>query len=213
MLEQRIAFQKLIHSKRQLGYFHEAVRSFGGDLEECLAFNFVFYAGGTYKCQWTRTFDIYSADNERQTGRWVVEQDKLRCETLKGDDEEVGTAGCLMVMYAQPGRIFRLPLCDVIKGRTSDDTKAFSWELAARGKDATGRPEPEALPLGEERTRVVEERGAAPLQAPSVSPNARFVEVDGDMVEVSGDIVEIYPEEKWAQLMRCRLRFGLMGHS
>jgi len=57
--------------------------------------------------------------------------------------------------------------------------------------------------------------GAAEEAAPGArggglaDEDARFVEVDGDVVEVSADIRKNYPEEQWAKLMRCRLRFGL----
>mmetsp|Transcript_60681 Transcript_60681/g.109339 ORF Transcript_60681/g.109339 Transcript_60681/m.109339 type:complete len:240 (-) Transcript_60681:67-786(-) len=197
-LDCRIRFNKLIRKQGTVTYHHSAVRRMGDDFEECVAYQFEFFAAGSYELIWNRSFGQWSAANERQAGRWHIEGDKLRCETIAGPEDEDGK-----VRYAAAGRISELPLETVLKGNTAEDDMTPIWEYQVRGQ-----PIPETmLPTCIPRQEFSEQQDQPAVT--SQADDALFVEVDGDWHEVSADIRDNYPEEQWERLMRCRVRFGI----
>lgn len=199
-LAHRLRVGRLLQEKGQVSYHHSAVRELGQEFEECVSYQFEFRRVRRYIMQWTRTFDGWTADNERQVGSWRIVGDRLCCESSQGPAAD---EGC--VRYARPGLVFELPVEDVLRGHTVADDRTPAWEYAARGLPLPGHREPEPTPM------------LADLQEPlvrtvaAVRPEARFVEVDGEMHEVCGDIREHWPEAEWSRLMRVRLRFGIHG--
>lgn len=191
-LEHRIAFRKAL-AQGALSYHHCGVRSMGCDFEECVAYQFNFSHDGTFKAQWNRSFGQWSAANERQSGRWSVIGDLLECVTTQGPEV---ADGC--VLYAPAGRVFRLPVATVLSGNTSADNATPAWEYQVRGTPA---------PETEVKFETAVQQDDNPIV--QLHPNARFVEIDGELHEVSGDIVDNYPDSEWERLMRCRIRFGL----
>jgi hypothetical protein len=194
-LAHRIRFHKLVRKAGSVGYHHSAVRAFGQDFEECVAYQFEFFADGSYTLQWNRSFGQWSASNQRQVGSWNVVGENLVCESVAGPkvpDNEV--------RYAPGGLIFALPIESVCMGNTAaDGNDVYSWEYGIRG---------EPVPEIKKTFWEVEEHDARAQVLPQ-DPNARYVEIDGDLHEVSGDIRERYPEADWQRLMQCRVRFGL----
>lgn len=204
-LEYRIRFQKKLCERAAspyptLPYHHSTVRDYGG-MEECLSFTFAFCRDGSYSLHWFK--EGLTSDNEQQHGFWRVVGDAVLCETLP----PVQAPDIHQLRFAEPGRIFEVPVDAVLAGTTTSDGQLAGWELAARGLRAdtsvsitaplTEPPAPEANLA--DLTRLAQLLPRA---------DARFVEVDGEMHQVSNDIVENWPEADWARLMRCRLRFG-----
>jgi hypothetical protein len=202
-LKDHASFNRQLFEEGKVVFCYNAVRPLGVDFEESVGYNFMFAPDRTYRMQWTRTFDAWSSQSEQQFGKWNVLLDEIACETL----EPLEQAGDREVRYAPAGYKFRIPVKDILvaEGRyytVPDGSPAETWEMPARN----GKYEA-ATSVNCSWSRV-EEVTAPP---PPVRLDARFVEVDGDMVEVSGDIVENWPEHDWERLMRCRLRFGIIG--
>uniref|UniRef100_A0A7S1B1U8 Uncharacterized protein n=1 Tax=Noctiluca scintillans TaxID=2966 RepID=A0A7S1B1U8_NOCSC len=201
-LVNRMRFHKHVRENGVVSYYHGGVRSFGEDFEECVAYSFEFFESGTYHLQWTRGFGQWSAANERQIGVWWVQGSNVCCKSRDGPEV---ADGC--VRYAPAGRVFELDVDGVLSGNTVADGTALVWEFHIRGSpvpcfhDATNERSPDL----DHHVRSI----PAPL---SLRSDARFVEIDGDVLEVSGDIKANYPESDWQRLMRCRARFGLLGH-
>lgn len=217
-LQERIRFNRLVHSKGSISYHHNGCRSFGDDFEESVAFQFDFLANRTYNLQWSRSFGQWTAANERQIGGWVISGDRLCCNTVEGPEVPEGS-----VRYAPVGRSFELRIQDILGGNSQSDEQAPAWEYKVRGVpvpehvwpsteenmcEASGGYGDQATPAAQAHSAQVTTAVARP---PPASEDSRFVEIDGDFHEVSADIRDMYPEEKWPQLMGLRLRFGLMG--
>lgn len=190
-------------------FYYNAVRPLGEDFEESVGYNFDFAPDGTYRMQWTRTFDAWSSQSEQHFGRWCLVLDHVCCETLSPKD----AASDREVRYAPPGHTFKLPLHEILDANGSyyqapPGSPAARWELPAR----TGKHEDESSPVFAGMWQAVEVApAAAEVPRTPFRPDARFVEIDGEMHEVSGDIVANWPEQDWVRLMRCRLRFGISG--
>jgi hypothetical protein len=193
-------------------YSYNAVRPLGEDFEESVNYNFLFAPGGTYTMQWARTFDAWSSQSEQHFGCWRFVEDKIHCETLEPTREVSDRE----VRFAPPGYRFSVPIEDILDalGRYFQDTVGAapkSWEIAAR----LGKPEEQAPETVAKDWQSIqaEQPSNEPRRVPQSSGNedARFVEIDGELYEVSGDIVKNRPEAEWAQLMRCRIRFGING--
>mmetsp|Transcript_21311 Transcript_21311/g.37900 ORF Transcript_21311/g.37900 Transcript_21311/m.37900 type:complete len:251 (+) Transcript_21311:23-775(+) len=202
-LEHRIRFRKALHQKGgKMASHQSAVRSFGEDFEECVAYQFDFDESGEYTLMWNCSFGQWSAANERQVGRWTVVGNMLRLESTQGPEMAEN-----QVRYAPPGRVADIPLDTLLSHGKADQQEAPIWEYQVRGK-----PIPEALV---EKAPAAKQQYALPSEiarnAPPVTNDSRFVEIDGEMYEVSGDIRSTYPEDQWERLMRVRVRFGLMG--
>eukprot|EP00931_Biecheleriopsis_adriatica_P075363 TRINITY_DN49244_c0_g1_i1.p1 TRINITY_DN49244_c0_g1~~TRINITY_DN49244_c0_g1_i1.p1 ORF type:complete len:261 (+),score=53.11 TRINITY_DN49244_c0_g1_i1:33-785(+) len=210
-LEPRIRFMQRLAEEGRVTYCYNAVRPLGEDFEESVGYSFNFAADGTYRLMWTRTFDAWSSQCEQHFGRWHVFMDYVACETTEPLEE----ASEREVRYAPPGYRFAVAIEDILSAdggffQAKDGARAKDWELPARlGK------------LDEEGSSVRTAGMWEPIQASSseaaggyrapIRSDARFVEIDGEMHEVSGDIVANWPQEEWARLMRCRLRFGISG--
>mmetsp|Transcript_3823 Transcript_3823/g.8771 ORF Transcript_3823/g.8771 Transcript_3823/m.8771 type:complete len:236 (+) Transcript_3823:30-737(+) len=197
-LEHRIGFHKEVHKTGSHAHHHHAVRSMGGDFEECVAYQFEFHSSGKFTVQWNRSFGQWSAANERQVGRWAVDGNMLRCVT-----EEGPPTSATEVMYAPAGRCFALPVALALSGRSVADDVAHSWEFEVRGS-----PVPE-IAVFSEAEGPSDQPGAPAVGIGAAAEDARFVEIDGELREVAADIRDRYPEEDWARLMGCRIRWGL----
>lgn len=215
-LKGRSHFMRSVRTAGKLPYHHSAVRNLGG-MEECITYQFCFYADGQYSLHWFR--EGLTADNEQQVGHWHVELDALACRTLPGpaeiDDKQL--------RYAPPGRIFQVPLSAVLAGQTVSDSTPARWEYAARGRRAPlafGAVEQKEsrqttrVDQLDENTIFVEIGGQVPqdhrqsTRVGQIDESARFVDIDGQVHQVSRDIMENWPEDDWHRLMRCRLRWG-----
>jgi hypothetical protein len=217
-LDHRIRFKKQL-ALGPVAFSYNAVRPLGEDFEESCGYNFEFARDGSYTMQWARTFDAWSSQSEQQFGHWSIAQDHLFCETLDPNRP----VGDREVRFAPAGYKFSVAIDDILdsKGtyfqeRTGAPPKP--WEKTAR----TGLVDENSsvLTQGMWQTETAEASpaeapaagySAAPAPAARLRAEARFVEIDGEMHEVSGDIVASRPEEQWAQLMKCRLRFGING--
>eukprot|EP00416_Gambierdiscus_australes_P034538 CAMPEP_0171117258 /NCGR_PEP_ID=MMETSP0766_2-20121228/92079_1 /TAXON_ID=439317 /ORGANISM="Gambierdiscus australes, Strain CAWD 149" /LENGTH=250 /DNA_ID=CAMNT_0011579757 /DNA_START=42 /DNA_END=794 /DNA_ORIENTATION=+ len=207
-LPQRLRFNRWLAQQGSAVYCYNAVRPLGEDFEESVSYNFTFKPGGTYRMLWARTFDAWSSQSEQHFGHWHIFLDVVRCRTLTPQEATSDRE----VRYAPPGYEFQVPLSDILEANGTYFTAplgapAAHWEQPARtGKSSStdqgvySRGMWEAVDSGS--------FNAVPLQAP-LRPNARFVEVDGELCEVSGDIVANWPEGDWVRLMRCRLRYGI----
>lgn len=200
----RLRFLQAVRQKGLLNFHHSTFRDLGG-LQESATYQFDIAADGSYVGHWSRTFDAWTSDSERQRGTWAIDGKDLVLSTLGPPaDEPTSTAygqrECERSRYAPAGRVFAIP-CDLVLTRRSDGTSALPWEYAARGlapRSSHGRSEPAAVEL-------------AP-RSPSPEPSAvHFVTIDGAPHEVSLDIVNNYPECDWERLMRVRMRFGIGG--
>lgn len=212
-----ISFRRQL-AKDPVSFSYNAVRPLAEDFEESVSYNFLFSANGTYKMQWARTFDAWSSQSEQQFGKWSVVKEEVLCETMEPDREVTETE----VRFAPPGYRFNVAIEDILssEGRYFQDKLGAPpkpWETTAR----TGKiDETAVLPKGMWQAveaspqpgvyYEVTTQAAAPFQ-PQLRADARFIEIDGEMHEVAGDIVANRPESEWAQLMRCRLRFGING--
>eukprot|EP00747_Dinoflagellata_sp_TGD_P168144 gnl/TRDRNA2_/TRDRNA2_193855_c0_seq1.p1 gnl/TRDRNA2_/TRDRNA2_193855_c0~~gnl/TRDRNA2_/TRDRNA2_193855_c0_seq1.p1 ORF type:complete len:245 (+),score=51.03 gnl/TRDRNA2_/TRDRNA2_193855_c0_seq1:51-785(+) len=207
-LEHRLRFHKLVRQKGHFSYHHSAVRSYGEDFEECVAYQFEFYANGDYSLQWNCSFGQWSAANERQVGRWTVTDDKLRLESMPGP--EIGETE---VRFAPAGRISELPVDVACSGnRQSDGESAPAWEYEVRGKPKPADEAKENANRPWSSTEAVQQHVQRdPRGVLTQDDDARFVEIDGEFYEVSGDIRNQYPEADWKRLMGFRIRFGLQG--
>jgi len=194
-LEHRIRFNKLVQEKGKIGYHHSAVRPYGQDFEECVTYQFEFFASKTYALGWNRSFGQWSAANERQVGCWEVVGNVLRCESTEGPE-----VPDRCVKYAEAGRVFELPIDTICSGNSVADAKPFHWEFQVRGTP---------IPESSMETSAFDARVWTPPAARLQNEETRFVEIDGELYEVSGDIRTNYPESDWQRLMRCRIRFGL----
>lgn len=211
-LSGRIRFMQKMHETVGLTFSYHAVRPLGEDFEESVVYNFNFSPNGTYEMQWTRTFDAWSSQSEQHFGRWTVSEDKILCETLEPDR----TVGQNEVRFAPPGYAFRIEIDDILnaKGKFFQERTGAPpkpWEIPAR----TGKLDANQGIWHEgmwQTTEVQTDNNGynATWRAP-IRADARFVEIDGEMQEVSGDIVDNFPEQDWARLMKCRLRFGISG--
>lgn len=209
-LDLRARFNLRLHEEGNVVFCYGAVRPLGEDFEESVSYNFAFLSNHTYKMQWTRTYDAWTSQTEQHFGAWHLFLDEIQCETL----EPLEATSDREVRYAPPGFKFQVPVNDILKAKgvyfeAPIGAPAATWELPAR----TGKHENEgnsATTIGKwqsvERGSTSAQTFHAPLRA-----NARFVEIDGEMHEVSGDIVDNWPETDWARLMKCRLRFGIVG--
>lgn len=209
-LELRARFNLQLHEKGKVGFYYGAVRPLGEDFEESASYNFAFLSNGTYKMQWTRTYDAWSSQTEQHFGAWHIFLDQVVCESL----EPLEAVSDREVRYAPAGYKFQVPVNDIIKAdgayfQAPLGAAAAAWELPVR----TGKHENEddsATTIGKWESVEVAPAAAQAFHAP-LRADARFVEIDGDMHEVSGDIVANWPESDWARLMKCRLRFGIVG--
>jgi hypothetical protein len=197
-LEYRIQIHKLLHEQNPILYHHCAVRSMGSDFEECVAFQFEFYPE-KYHLQWSRSFDAWSADNERQVGEWQVVGSNVRCISKAGPQTTEG-----QVRFAQAGRNFEVPVKSLLMQQTTADDVAAPWEYGARGL-----PIPYVLQESAKDAKTVESTQANSQGQGRADADARFVEVDGELHQVSADILKTYPEDQWERLMTCRVRFGI----
>jgi hypothetical protein len=209
-LECQAFFHARLHQAGKVIFYYNAVRPLGEDFEESVGYNFDFALDGTYTMQWTRTFDAWSSQSEQHFGRWRLDLDQVLCETL----EPTTATSDREVRYAAPGWIFRVPINDILEAKGSffqppAGSPAAPWELTAR----TGKYEDEATSPTYKGMWQPVQAAEATSQVPHAQfrPDARFVEIDGEMHEVSGDIVANWPEQDWVRLMRCRLRFGING--
>jgi len=204
-LEHRIRFHKLVRNRGHVLYHHSGVRKMGDDFEECVAYQFEIDANGHYDLAWNRSFGQWSAANERQVGRWRVRGSQLECTSTKGPEVQ---DGC--VRFGAAGRVFELPLDDIMVGQTDGSAQPLPWEFLVRGT-----PVPKALSLhrlGEVASPVAlasEQRAANGPTGGRPRADTRYIEVDGEMHEMSADILANYPESDWKRLMTCRIRFGL----
>lgn len=205
-LESHSRFHTRLHDSSKVVFNYNAVRPLGEDFEESVVYHFSFALDGTYAMQWTRTFDAWSMQCEQQIGFYTLVLDQVSCQTLSPKEENDRE-----VRYAPAGYNFQLPLSEILEAHGTSfqalsGSPAAPWELPAR----TGKHQDECTFSGSKWQAVqvapVEETHHIPLR-----PDARFVEVDGEMHEVSGDIVANWPEQDWVRLMRCRLRFGISG--
>lgn len=203
-LESHSRFHTRLHDSSKVAFNYNAVRPLGEDFEESVVYHFSFALDGTYAMQWTRTFDAWSMQCEQQIGFYTLVLDQVICQTLSPKEENDRE-----VRYAPAGYNFQLPLSEILEAHGTSfqalsGSPAAPWELPAR----TGKHQDECTFSGSKWQAVqvapVEETHHIPLR-----PDARFVEVDGEMHEVSGDIVANWPEQDWVRLMRCRLRFGI----
>jgi len=212
-LDYLIQFNKRVNEEGQISFCYQAVRPLGEDFEESVGYYFKFAKDGTYSMQWTRTFDAWSSQSEQQFGQWRIYMEFVLCETL-APPQEVSDRE---VRYAPPGYKFQMPINDILCAKdgyfqVADGARAAPWELPAR----TGKMEEKSsvwTPGMWQREVAAPPPSPAPrtdFQAP-YRADARFVEIDGEMHEVSGDIVANWPEHDWARLMRCRLRWGIVG--
>lgn len=212
-LQHRIRFNQKLADGPVI-YSYNAVRPLGEDFEESVNYNFEFSPGGTYTMQWARTFDAWSSQSEQHFGAWKFINDKILCETReperKVSDREV--------RFAPAGYIFSIPIDDIMSalGHYFQDrigAPPKSWELAARlGRPEEDTPETVAKGWNEVNTESPPTATGANRAVNSAgNEDARFVEIDGEMYEVSGDIVKNRPENEWAKLMQCRIRFGITG--
>lgn len=198
-LAYKIRFHKLVREQGKVMYLHSAVRSFGEDFEECVAYQFEFLASGDYMLQWNCSFGQWSAANERQVGCWAVVGDKLRLESTEGP-----ATGETEVHYCAPGRVSELPVDAAVSVNGSGDGKQTPvWEFQVRGKP---------VPESSIHEPIKQEDLQGPRPMASYNADSCFVEIDGDMYEVAGDIRSQYPEAEWKRLMGFRLRFGLLGN-
>lgn len=200
-LEPLIRFKRAVSAASGgcLSYHHSTVHDLGG-MEECVSFAFSFSADQHYTLHWFR--EGLTADNEQQYGGWHVVGGEVACTTLP-PLEEVDDR-CLR--FAEPGRIFVVPVNDILQGVTNSDQKLFGWENSARGllRQSNFSTLSESVPLDAEVSlQELQSRAAQPLRA-----NARYIEIDEEMHEVHQDIIENWPESDWRRLMQCRLRFG-----
>jgi len=191
-LEYRVQIRQLLHEQNPIMYHHCAVRSMGADFEECVAFQFEFHKDH-YHLQWSRSFDAWSADNERQVGNWEVVGSNVKCISKAGPETKEG-----FVRFAPSGRDFELPVKNILMQQTTADDVAAPWEYGARGLQI-----PEVLQVS------LKEDPAGHSNTAQADRDARFVEVDGELYQVASDIQKIYPEDQWERLMTCRVRFGL----
>mmetsp|Transcript_51475 Transcript_51475/g.122417 ORF Transcript_51475/g.122417 Transcript_51475/m.122417 type:complete len:265 (-) Transcript_51475:59-853(-) len=222
-LQHRIDFAKALHALGDRGtdalmYHHSAVRALGHEFEECVSYQFYFYPKGSYDMQWNRTFDGWTSESEQQVGHWQVAGDKVRCSTEAGPEVDASR-----VRYARAGLVFEIPVEDVLSYQTSADNAAPLWEYLARGlappavvgRSVQEKPLDQKMPRSvspDDQPRVparTESSVAASMTA--LRPDARFVDIDGDLHEVCLDIQEHWPEEEWERLMRIRVRFGIHG--
>lgn len=207
-LTRRIRFMQKLNEKGAMAYSYHAVRPLGEDFEESVAYNFDFTPEGTYEMQWTRTFDAWSSQSEQHYGRWAIDSGSIVCETL----EPRRLGGQNEVRYAPPGYKFAIDIDDILTAggkyyQEATGAPPKPWEMSARtGKLDTNHVWTEGMWQTEDTTGDTGTTWHAPVR-----PDARFVEIDGEMHEVSGDIVDNFPEHDWARLMRCRLRFGISG--
>jgi hypothetical protein len=214
-LEQRIRFNQQM-AKGTIPFGYSAVRPLGDDFEESVSYFFDFDADGTYKMQWMRTFDAWSSQSEQQLGKWSIVKDNILCETVEPSRPVSDTE----VRFAPAGYIFSVAIDDILKseGRYLEDTIGSPpkpWEISARLGGSSEENNKRVVTQGMWQTdssahEVVPTATAVEFHAP-LRPDARFVEIDGEMHEVSGDIVANWPEDEWARLMKCRLRFGING--
>mmetsp|Transcript_6883 Transcript_6883/g.19290 ORF Transcript_6883/g.19290 Transcript_6883/m.19290 type:complete len:255 (-) Transcript_6883:218-982(-) len=214
-LECQYHFNHRLHSAGKLIFCYGAVRPLGEDFEESASYNFTFSPGGTYRMQWTRTYDAWSSQTEQHFGAWRLFLDEVLCETLEPPEAQSDRE----VRHAPPGYRFRVPTGDIVGAggvyyQAPIGAPAAPWELAARtGKQESGAGSVTVSGMWravDEAPAAAAPAAAASLHAP-LRPDARFVEIDGDMHEVSGDIVANWPENEWPRLMKCRLRFGIVG--
>lgn len=209
-LDCRIRFHQRMVERGSVIYSYNAVRPLGEDFEESVGYHFDFASDGTYQMQWTRTFDAWSSQSEQHFGSWRISMGRVFCETLEPEN-----ANDEQVRYAEPGFKFSVSLQDILDA----DGKYFtakagspphSWELPARTGKVDEKERTESDMNGMWATEVTTPTAQEEFRAP-VNPDARYVDIDGDMHEVSGDIVANWPEEDWPRLMKCRLRFGVNG--
>jgi len=212
-LAHRISFNQLL-AQGPVTFSYNALRPLGEDFEESVTYDFTFAPDGTYKMQWTRTFDAWSSQSEQHVGGWRIFNDQIECETLE-PNREVGERE---VRIAPAGYKFSVAIDDILiaEGKYFQEitgAPAKAWEITARtGKleesSKTGVWQPvEGYVATQPREAVAPRDG----YVPRANADARFVEIDGDFHEVSGDIVANWPEEDWARLMKCRMRFGING--
>jgi hypothetical protein len=202
-LECQSIFHTRLHGDGKILFCYNAVRPLGEDFEESVVYDFSFAPDRTYSMRWTRTFDAWSIQCEQQVGRWSLVFDQVNCETF--DPKQCSETE---IRYAPPGYTFQVPIGDILKAngtslQAPSGSPAACWELPCR----TGKHQDQRTFAGMWQTVQVE---PAATRAPAVTlrPDARFVEIDGEVHEVSGDIVANWPEQDWVRLMRCRLRFG-----
>jgi hypothetical protein len=207
-LKLRIRFKQDVAEGSTI-FSYNAVRPLGEDFEESVSYNFEFYAEGTYKMQWTRTFDAWTSQSEQHFGKWSVDKQSILCETL----EPNRVVSEKEVRFAPPGYEFSIDIEDILGSQgiyfqEKVGAPAKPWESIARA----GKPSDTSAVWtpGMWQPEDTSPQSNEPLRAP-LRADARFVEIDGEMHEVSGDIVASRPEHEWAQLMRCRLRFGING--
>jgi len=198
-LQYRIRFHKGVREQGPLSYHHCGVRTMGEDFQECVAYQFEFFASGVFTTDWNRSFGQWSAANERQVGTWKVDGDQVKCETTVGPAQ---VDGC--VQFAPAGRKFSLPVDAVLARTSQSDDKAPKWEYAVRGVPVPDVQMESVAPVSD-----VSGDGNGALWQAMANDNARFVDIDGELHEVSADIAQTYPEAEWVKLMRCRVRFGL----
>mmetsp|Transcript_92105 Transcript_92105/g.159906 ORF Transcript_92105/g.159906 Transcript_92105/m.159906 type:complete len:250 (-) Transcript_92105:53-802(-) len=200
-LEPLIRFQKAVSAASEgcLSYHHSTVHDLGG-MEECVSFTFSFSADQHYTLHWFR--EGLTSDNEQQYGAWHVVGDEVECTTLTSLEE----VDDRYLRFADAGRMFSVPVSDILQGTTKSDNKLLGWELTARG--LARKPN---FPGLSESVAVDSEVSLQELQSRAAQPvrvNARYVEIDEEMHEVHQDIIENWAESDWVRLMRCRLRFG-----
>eukprot|EP00448_Togula_jolla_P002935 CAMPEP_0170620154 /NCGR_PEP_ID=MMETSP0224-20130122/27906_1 /TAXON_ID=285029 /ORGANISM="Togula jolla, Strain CCCM 725" /LENGTH=245 /DNA_ID=CAMNT_0010946307 /DNA_START=21 /DNA_END=758 /DNA_ORIENTATION=+ len=208
-LKNRIRFNKHIRTRGSIFFHHSAVRALGEEFEECVTYQFEFRAEGSYSLQWTRTFDGWTSDMERQLGTWTVVDNAVQCDSGAGPaDVKEGSA-----RYAPAGLRYELPIDDVLEGSTRADKHVPDWEFLARGLQVPQKLEEQDVETEVGSMEYVHTPSSA-AASPTFHPQAgaRYVEIDGEAYEVSGDIRELYDESEWERLMRCRVRFGLRGH-
>lgn len=200
-LKSRSEFYKLIQARGKLFFHHSAVRSMGPDFEECISYNFELSPSGEYFLQWTRTFDQWSSDSERQVGNWRISDDHMLFESSQSPS--MAEANC--VRFADAGRRFAVPLHRLLQERTQADVVSEDWEFEARGLQVQ-----RWIESGQNSSHDVEPQRAMEARF-EPAEDVRYVDIDGEMHEVSADIREHWPEADWERLMRCRVRFGIRG--
>jgi hypothetical protein len=202
-LEHNIRVSQLLEAKGSLTFDHTAVRELGPDFVESATYQFEFLATGEYKMQWSRTFGGgWAAENERQVGKWRVEQGEFLCESTEGPEIVAEN----MLRYSWAGITFQVPVDLVLAGRTSNDDAPLPWERAILSRGA------ELTAPGQKAAVVATRKRDEPINVPpppEPDENSVFVDVDGELVEVSPDIRDNHPEADWVRLMGFRLRFGI----
>jgi hypothetical protein len=162
----------------------------GGAFEESVMYSFNFQPDGTYTMQWSRTFGEWSSQSEQHFGAWRLVLDQVVCETV---DPQWAT-GDSEVPYAPAGYKFQVPINDILEAKgmyvqALPGSPAKPWEAPARYGKCKDEPNGATIT----GTGIEDAPVATGVYRSRAPPDAKFVEIDGEMHEVSGDIAANRP--------------------